>query len=151
MTEKEVEEIAHRVKTRNHPQQQGLIYAIKQNGGCTKAFPDVNQLPHWVTVNYQHDWKFELMLHPTAGPKPQRKTTTTTLSATLHEQLFDLTALFNHDVIRIGRDDYILFDVPADHQCLFHSLVGVLKPLYTTSHPHMLTVLNLAPLLSVLP
>ena len=85
VTEKEVEEIAHRVKTRNHPQRQGLIYAIKQNGGCTKAFPDVNQLPHWVTVNYQHDWKFELMLHPTAGPKPQRKTTTTTLSATLHE------------------------------------------------------------------
>ena len=80
VTEKELEEIAHRVKTRNHPQRQDLIYAIKQNGGCTKAFPDVNQLPHWVTVNYQHDWKFELMLHPIAGPKPQRKTTTTTLS-----------------------------------------------------------------------
>ena len=63
---------------------------------------------------------------PTAGPKTQRKTTTTTLSATFHEKLSDLTALFNHEV---GRDDYILFDVPADHQCLFHSLAGVLKPL----------------------
>lgn len=27
----------------------------------------------------------------------------------------------------IGSDDYILFDVPAYHQCLFHSLEGVLR------------------------
>ena len=87
IVEKELEDIAHRVKTRNHPLRQDLSYAIKQNGGCTKAFPDVNQLSQRIAVNYQHDWKFELMLHPTAGPKPQRKTTTTTLSAIFHEQL----------------------------------------------------------------
>ena len=76
------------------------------------------------------------MLVPSAGPKPQRKTTSSTLSATFHETVSDLTALFDHNVISIGRDEYILFDVPADHQCLFHSISGVLKPLYTTSrHP----------------
>ena len=48
----------------------------------------------------------------------------------------DLTALLDHNVMSIGRDEYILFDVPADHHCLFHSISGVLKLLYTTSrHP----------------
>ena len=72
------------------------------------------------------------MTPPTAGPKTQRKTTTRTLSATFDKKLFDLTALFNHEV---GRDDYTVFVVPADHQCLFHSLACILKLLYTTSRP----------------
>ena len=136
MTEKLLEDIARSVKTRVHSRRQDLICAIKQNGGCTKAFPNLKQLSRWIAENYVHDWQYELMLVPSAGLKPQRKMTTSTLSATFHETVSDLTALFDHDVISIGRDKYILFDIPADHQCLFHSFSGVLKPLYTTSrHP----------------
>lgn len=135
LTQEQLEEIARSVKTRIHPRRQDLICAIKQNGGCTKAFPDVKQLSRWIAENYAHDWQYKLLLVPSAGPKPQRKTTTSALSATFHEKVSDLTAQFDHDVIKIGRDNYILFDVPADHQCLFHSISGVLKPLYTSSRP----------------
>ena len=133
VTEKQLEDITRSVKTRVHSRRQDLICAIKQNGGCTKVFPDLEQLSRWIAENYVHDWHYELMLVPSAGLKPQRKTTTSTLSATFHETVSDLTALFDHDVISIGRDEYILFDIPADHQRLFHSFPGVLKLLYTTS------------------
>ena len=44
VTEKLLEDIARSLKTRVHSRRQDLICAIKQNGGCTKAFPDLKQL-----------------------------------------------------------------------------------------------------------
>ena len=133
VTKKQLEDIARSVKTRAHPRRQDLICAIKVHGGCTKAFPDLAQLSRWIAENYFHDWQCELMLVPSTGLTPLKKTTSSTLSATFRETVSDLTAQFDHNVISIGTDQYLLFDVPADHQCLFHSISGVLKPLYTTS------------------
>ena len=72
VTEKQLEDIARSVKTRVHSRRPDLICAIKQNGGCTKAFPDLKQLSRWIAENYVHDWQYELMLVPSAGLKPQR-------------------------------------------------------------------------------
>ena len=44
VTEKQLEDIAHSVRTRVHPRRRDLICAIEQNGGCTKAFSDLKQL-----------------------------------------------------------------------------------------------------------
>ena len=133
--QRELEEIASSVRTRNHPRRPDLICAITKTGGCSKAFPNVKELAAWIGANHRGDWKLQFHLLSTAGPTPQRKTTTTTLSTVFQKEVSDLTAAFNHDVIRIGSDDFLLFDVPADHHCLFHSLAGVLKPLYTTTRP----------------
>ena len=47
----------------------------------------------------------------------------------------DLSAHYNHDAVTIGDEEYLLFDVPADHQCLFYSIAAVSRPLYKGKSP----------------
>ena len=64
------------------------------------------------------------------APKGKQKSF---ITSAVKSQITDLSVQYDHHQKHIGSDNYVLLDVPANHQCLFHSLEGVLKPLYTVS------------------
>ena len=65
--------------------------------------------------------------------KAKKQKTTSFIAATLEKQCTDLASQYTHKALSIGSDEHLLFDVPADNHCPFHSLEGVIRPLYQGS------------------
>ena len=126
----EINEILKIIRTRNHPRKPEYICVMKKDGGCSKSFPNENKLASWIAEQYPKDWRNQFIT--TAKETPPKKPTSFIIAA-FEKQFSDLSSQYTISKLKIGIDDYVLFDVPADNQCLFHSLEGVLKPLYTAT------------------
>ena len=128
-----VEEIMEEVRMRSHPKKPNFVCASLCSGGCSKSFPDKKSLAEWIARNYSKDWRGRFLLtekRKSEVPKGKQKSF---ITSAVKSQITDLSVQYDHHAKCIGSDKYVLFDVPADHQCLFHSLEGVLKPLYSAS------------------
>ena len=95
------------------------------------------ELAKWVTSQYGNEWRIHFMTNTKAPSK--RKSTSANSSpkrsksyvvSAFKDAFNGLSAHYNHDAVTIGDEEYLLFNVPADHQCLFHSIAADIRPLY---------------------
>lgn len=125
---KGVAKIEKAIKTREPPKQPYYVCAVTKNWGCSKSFPNVQQLAKWIAEQHPHDWKLLFTLSTTGSTKQLP------FSVAFQSQVSYLSSQYDHEIISIRREEFMLFDAPQYHQCLFHSLERLFKPLYTTSH-----------------
>ena len=128
-------EVMLSMKTRAHPRNPDLVCAIKRSGACSKSFSSPKELAKWVT-EYGNEWRIHFMTNTKAPSK--RKSTSANSSpkrsksyvvSAFKDAFNDLSAHYNHDAVTIGDEEYLLFNVPADHQCLFHSIAADIRSL----------------------
>ena len=128
-SDSETDEVYATIRIRKHPKRNDLVCAINKSGGCSKAFPDARQLSKWVASH--KDWKtrFQTKLGKNGGTK----NACSNLLSAMRKDFEDLLVQYQYEQTTIDRKEYLLFDVPHDNQCLFHSLEGVFYPLYTST------------------
>ena len=114
------------MKTRAHPRNPDLVCAIKKSGACSKSFASPKELAKWVTSQYGNEWRLHFLTNtklpakrksPSANSSSKRSKSY--VVSAFKDAFNDLSAHYNHDAVTIGDEEYLLFDVPADHQCLF--------------------------------
>lgn len=109
-----------------------MVCAVLSSGGHSRAFPDARQ-----PVN---GWQLRAIGNPDSRPRSPRKAgkkkATSSIIATVKKDFEDLIQKFPYHQVTITREEYLLFDVPYDHQCLFHTHKGVFSPVYTSTWCH---------------
>ena len=90
----------------------------------------------WVSAQYGHDWPnhFTKRKSPSVTStiaKNMPKRSDSCIIGGFKDTFSDLSSQYTHEAITIGGEEYLLLNVPADDQCLFHLLAAVVKPLYT--------------------
>ena len=118
-----LESISRRLKTRGHPCNQDLFCGIYSNGGCTKGFEDMESLVRWVASRYGSNWSSTLQAR---GTVPTSTSTSSTSSRVPYGDLLQLPGY--REQVTVGLRNFIIFNVPADGNCLFHSLAAVFCP-----------------------
>ena len=145
-TDSDTEGIIKMTKIRGLSKSPDLVCAMKGTGGCSKCFDTVKELAKWVSMNYGDDWKDQMVLNapkipakrklayvtiPSSTPAKQTPTRHHSYITVAFQHLYsDLYSQYTHEAITYYREEHLLFNIPADHQCLFHTLEGVLKSLH---------------------